>query len=147
MIVPDSSLILYAYNTTSPEHDAAKKWWETLLSGVEPVGMVHPVIFSFLRVSTNSRIFDEPLTVVEAEKQIRVWFERKNVRLLVEGHNHVSDVIDLLIRAGSSGGNLVVDAQIAAIAMSHKAMVHTADRDFMRFRGLKCYFPLDEARK
>lgn len=145
MIVPDSSLILYAYNSTSPEHDSARKWWEAILSGSEPVGMVHPVVFSFLRVSTNSRIFNEPLSVVEAGNQTQLWFERKNTRLLTEGHNHVADVIGLLIQAGSSGGNLVVDAQIAAIAMAHNATVHTADRDFMRFRGLKCYFPLDEA--
>jgi uncharacterized protein len=143
VIVPDSSLILYAYNTASPEHGLAKEWWEDLLSGVEPVGLVHPVVFSFLRVSTSPRAFTRPLSLARSADLIQNWLDRKIVRVLGETRNHVSDVIRLLTAAGSSGGNLVVDAQIAALAISHKATVHTADRDFSRFAGVKCHFPLN----
>lgn len=143
MIVPDSSLILYAYNTASPEHAPAKEWWEDILSGVEPVGLTHPVVFSFLRVSTSPRAFSRPLTVARAAELIQSWLDRKVVRMLGETRNHVSDVIRLLTAAGSAGGNLVVDAQIAAMAMAHNATIHTADRDFSRFAGLKFHFPLD----
>ncbi len=144
MIVPDSSLILYAYNTASPEHGLAKQWWEDILSGVETVGLVHPVVFSFLRISTSPRAFSRPLSLARSAELIQSWLDRKMVRLLGETRNHVSDVIQLLTAAGSSGGNLVVDAQIAAVAMAHNATVHTADRDFSRFAGLKCHFPLDQ---
>lgn len=144
MIVPDSSLILYAYNSASQEHEAAKEWWEKLLSSAEPVGLVHPVIFSFLRVSTNRRAFIRPLSLARSAEIIQSWIDRKNVRLLGENRNHVSEVIDLLTVAGSSGGNLVVDAQIAALAIAHRATVHTADRDFERFSGLDCHFPLSK---
>jgi uncharacterized protein len=144
VIVPDSSLILYAYNTASQEHEAAKEWWEKLLSSAEPVGLVHPVIFSFLRVSTNTRAFFRPLSLARSAEIIQSWIDRKNVRLLGESRNHVSDVIDLLTVAGSSGGNLVVDAQIAALAIAHRGTVHTADRDFERFDGLDCHFPLSK---
>jgi len=41
-----------------------------------------------------------------------------------------------------AGGNLVTDAQIAAIALAHQGEVHTADHDFRRFSGLTCRFPL-----
>jgi toxin-antitoxin system PIN domain toxin len=143
VIVPDSSLILYAYNTASPEHGLAKQWWEDILSGVETVGLVHPVVFSFLRISTSPRAFSRPLSLARSAELIQSWLDRKMVRLLGETRNHVSDVIQLLTAAGSSGGNLVVDAQIAAVAMAHNATVHTADRDFSRFAGLKCHFPLD----
>ena len=144
MIVPDSSLILYAYNAASPDHDSAKRWWEDLLSGVEPVGLVHPVVFSFLRVSTSPRAFGRPLSLAQAAALLHAWFDRRIVRLLHEGQTHVADVVGLLTAAGSSGGNLVIDAQIAALAIAHNATVHTADRDFARFRGLKCKFPLDD---
>ena len=143
MIVPDSNLILYAYNTASPEHRPAKEWWENILSGVEPIGLVHPVVFSFLRVSTSPRAFNRPLSLARSAELIHSWLDRKMVRLLGETRNHVSHVIQLLTAAGSSGGNLVVDAQIASVAMAHNATVHTADRDFSRFAGLKCHFPLD----
>lgn len=143
MIVPDSSLILYAYNTASPEHHLAKEWWEDILSGVEPVGLVHPVIFSFMRISTSSRAFSKPLSLARSSELIHSWLDRKVVRLLGETRTHVSEVINLLTAAGSSGGNLVVGAQIAAMAMVQNGTVHTADRDFSRFTGVKCHFPLD----
>lgn len=139
--------MLYAYDTASPKHLAAKEWWENLLSSFEPVGLVHPVIFSFLRVSTNPRAFSRPLSLPQSGEVIQSWLDRSHVRLLSESRSHVSDVIDILKAAGSTGGNLVVDAQIAALAIAHKATVHTADRDFMRFRGLDCYFPLDEDKR
>jgi toxin-antitoxin system PIN domain toxin len=145
VIVPDSNLILYAYNTASQEYEPAKRWWEDLLSGAEPVGLVHPVIFSFLRVSTNPHAFSRPLSLARSAALLQSWLDRRIVRLLGEGRNHTSEVIALLSAVGSSGGNLVVDAQIAAIAIAHRATVHTADRDFQRFPGLDCRFPLSES--
>jgi predicted nucleic acid-binding protein len=41
-------------------------------------------------------------------------------------------------------GILVTDAQIAALAISHKATIHTADRDLLRFKSVRCKFPLDD---
>ena len=38
---------------------------------------------------------------------------------------------------------IVTDAQIAAIALAHRAVVNTADRDFLCFPGLACRYPLD----
>ena len=54
---------------------------------------------------------------------------------------------NLLILAGSAGGNLVIDAQIAAFALSQKAIVHTADYDFKRFPNIKSYYPLEKILK
>ena len=33
MIVPDTNLLVYAYNDDAPEYEAAKVWWECLLNG------------------------------------------------------------------------------------------------------------------
>lgn len=145
MIVPDSNLLLYAYNVASPHHTAAKDWWESCLSGGEPVGLVHPVIFAFVRVGTSLQAFTTPLTLQEAEECVAEWLGRSVARILTPGANHVNEVMALLEAAGSAGGNLVTDAQIAAIAMAHKATVHTADRDFQRFPNVACYFPLQES--
>lgn len=54
-------------------------------------------------------------------------------------------VENLFIRAGSAGGNLVTDAQIAAFALSQKAIVHTADYDFKRFPNIKSCYPLEKS--
>ena len=47
----------------------------------------------------------------------------------------------LLEKLGTAG-NLVTDAQLAALAMDNEAVLHTADADFLRFPGLKWLNPL-----
>ena len=142
MIVPDTNLLLYAYNQASPDHQAAVSWWESCLSGSEPVGLTHPVLFAFIRVGTSKNSFPQPYALAEVADTIGQWMDLSVTRVLTPSRSHTSDVLDLLQAAGSAGGNLTTDAQIAATAIAHNATVHTADRDFMRFPVLKCHFPL-----
>ena len=141
MIVPDANLLLYAYDSESPFHLAAARWWATLLSGVEPVGLCPVVVFAFLRLSTHGKVFEHPLTAGEASQRIASWLARPNVRLLVAGPGHVEAVCRLLTRVGTAG-NLVTDAQIAALALEYGATVHTADTDFARLTGVSWENPL-----
>lgn len=144
MIVPDANLLLYAYDSASPFHDAARSWWETCLSGREPVGLTHPTLFAFLRISTNARIYEKPMTLAESAEHVRSWLLRRVSQVLQAPADHAQQVVALLEAAGGTAGNLVTDAQIAALTLSHRAVVHTADRDFLRFRELRCHFPLGE---
>lgn len=141
MIIPDANLILYAYDTESSFQDDAARWWSSLLSGSEPVGLCSVVVFAFLRLSTHGRVYTTPLTTAEATERITSWLERPNVRLLVAGPDHVESVCALLAQAGTAG-NLVTDAQIAALALEYGATVHTADTDFARFTDLAWKNPL-----
>ncbi len=43
---------------------------------------------------------------------------------------------------GRASGTLVSDAQIAAITIEYGGLLHTADRDFARFQGLRWKNPL-----
>ena len=143
MIIPDANLLLYACDSTSPFHESAREWWSHCLSGTEPVGLGHAVLFAFLRISTSARVYEHPLTLDEAAGHIQSWLKREVVLVLLPEEDHVNRAIALLQAAGSAGGNLVTDAQIAALAISYKAEVYTADRDFLRFPGLTCRFPLE----
>jgi toxin-antitoxin system PIN domain toxin len=143
MIVPDANLLLYAYDITCPFHDRARQWWEACLSGTEPVGLTHPTIFAFVRIATNPRVFTNPMTLTETSTCVRSWLERRITHVLQPDADHVDRVLFLLAAAASAGSNLVTDAQIAALAMAHRATVHTADRDFLRFPDLICHYPLD----
>lgn len=142
MIVPDANLLLYAYDASGPFHDRARGWWEACLSGREPVGLTHPVLFAFLRVGTNARAYTHPMTLDEASQTVMSWLARSITQVLEPDANHTQRVVELLAAAGGTAGNLVTDAQIAATAIAHRAVVHTADRDFMRFPGLNCHYPL-----
>lgn len=142
MIVPDANLLLHAVDSASPFHARAARWWTDCLSGAVPVGLCQPVLLAFLRVSTNRRAFREPLTLEAACDLVTEWTAHPVTRLLLPGEDHVRQVVDLLAEAGSAGGDLVTDAQIAALARAHRGEVHTADHDFRRFEGVTCRYPL-----
>lgn len=144
MIVPDVNLLLYAYDTDSPFHTKAAVWWTDCLSGTEPVGLPHVVLFGFLRVGTSPRAFRHPMTAPEAAGHIRTWLTQPVVEILDTDARHIETVLDLLLRMGTAG-NLVGDVQIAAVAAEHNAVVHTADADFVRFAGVRWFNPITGA--
>jgi toxin-antitoxin system PIN domain toxin len=111
------------------------------MNGAEPVGLPRVVLFGFLRLATSSRVYSSPMTVEEAADCIKGWTERPHVIELDGGTTHVTEVVDLVLQAGTAG-NLVTDAQIAAIAIEQGATLFTNDSDFGRFPGLKRQNPL-----
>jgi len=141
MIVPDVNLLLYAYDSDSPFHAKAAAWWQGCLSGTEPVGLAHVVVFGFMRIGTNSRVFHNPMTPFEAAEHIRSWQAQSMVQLLEPRADHVAQVLKLLETLGTAG-NLVTDAQLAALALENEGVLHTGDADFLRFRGLRWFNPI-----
>lgn len=141
MIIPDINLLLYACDSSSPFHAKAAGWWQSCLSGAETVGLAHVVLFGFVRIATNARAFLNPMTPAEAAEHVRSWLEQPPVQVLDPSPNHVRHVLKLLEGLGTAG-NLVSDAQMAALAMDHDAVLHTADTDFARFQGLRWLNPI-----
>jgi uncharacterized protein len=141
MIVPDANLLVCAYDTTSPFHRESRRWWESILSGVEPVGIPWIVLVGFVRLITHPVLLQNPLTVQESHAAVDQWFSCDHVRLLLPHETTFSRFFSLLEGAGL-GGNLVTDALIAAQAEEFGATVYSNDRDFDRFSGLCWKNPL-----
>lgn len=141
MILPDVNLLLYAYDSSSPHHNAAAAWWRQCMIGSDEVGLATVVVLGFVRLSTNSRVFQNPLTVVEAVGIVESWLTRANARVVEPSPIHLADVLTLLKKSGSAG-NLTTDAQIAALALQESAILHSNDTDFLRFPGLCWHNPL-----
>lgn len=146
MILVDSNLLLYAYDSSSRWHEPAKMWLEEVLSGMAPVGLAWQTVLAFLRVSTHVRIFTRPLLLDEAVRTVGGWFEEPPVRLLEPTERHWSILRELLPEA-QARGPLVMDAHLAALAIEHGATLCTADRDFSRFAGLATKNPLAGERR
>ncbi len=141
MIIPDINLLIYAHDAGSPFHVKARDWWQSCLSGTEPVGLLHVVVFGFVRIATNARAFLNPMTPAEAAEHVRSWLEQPPVQVINPGPDHIRRALGLLETLGTAG-NLVGDAQMAELALDHDAVLHTADTDFMRFPGLRWLNPL-----
>ena len=141
MIVVDANLLIYAYDLDSAHHKKSLSWLEELLSGVEAVGLPWPSVSAFLRVITNRRLPGMRVTLEQAVQVVDEWLQQPNVQVLVPADQHWS-VLRQMILEGRASGPLVSDAEIAAITIEQGAVLHTTDRDFARFPGLRWKNPL-----
>ena len=141
MILPDINLLVYAYSADAPLHPAARTWWEGCLSQPRPVGLPWVVTLGFIRLVTNRRVLLDPMRPAEAILHVRSWLERPNVTILEPGHRHLDVLAGLAEQAGVAG-SLTTDLHLAALAIELRAELHSNDRDFERFAGLRWVNPL-----
>lgn len=141
MIIPDANLIIYAFNTKAKYHLQARDWWEERLSSSEAIGLPWMVSLAFIRVMTNRKIFDEPMSVEEAIQWVRSWLALPQVQILHPGRLHAEILFGHLTDLGTGGDN-TPDAHLAAIAQEHQALLYSADAGFARFSGLRWKNPL-----
>lgn len=141
MIVFDANLLIYAYDSGSTQHAPARSWVEKTLSGVDLVGLPWQAILAFLRFMTNRRLPGTRLSVQQASEIVDGWLGQSNVRVLVPGDQHWPFLRSLMLD-GQASGPLVSDAEIAALTIEYGGVLHTADRDFARFPGLRWVNPL-----
>ena len=141
MIVPDVNVLLYAVDQTSARHAAARAWLEQALSGPETVAFGWSVLIAFLRLSTRPAVFSSPLTPAQAFDLVDGWLAQPSVVTIDPTQRHLAVMRGILDPLGT-GGNLVPDAHLAALAIEHGATVASSDRDFTRFPGLRWVDPL-----
>jgi toxin-antitoxin system PIN domain toxin len=144
MILIDANLLLYAYDSASEHHTAARDWLAASLSTPEPAGLAWVTILAFLRIATNPRMRAQPFTSAEAVAVVEEWLERPNMSVLAPTERHWT-ILKELIRKAQVRGALMMDAHLAALAIEHGATLHTNDRDFSRFPGLKWINPLESS--
>jgi len=141
MILVDVNLLLYAVNHDLPQHARSRAWLEDVLSGNEGVGLPWVVILAFLRLTTNARIFERPLSVERAVAYVEEWLAQPVVTTVTPGKSHWAVLRNLLLDAGT-GGNLTTDAHIASLAIEYGYTVYSTDNDFKRFPGIRHINPL-----
>lgn len=141
MIVTDVNLLLYAYDTTSPNHERARAWLEACLSGVEAFGLTWPVLVAFVRLVTSRRVFASPLDVADALDIVDALLAATPATVIHPGPRHAVLLRQLLEPVGGAG-NLTSDAHLAALALEHDAELCSADADFSRFAGLRWSNPI-----
>jgi hypothetical protein len=140
--IPDLNLLIYAVDRQSAQHEGAIAWWDDVLSGSETVGLAWSVLLGFVRLTTNPLVVRTPLSAEEALDYVDRWLGVRVTTVIEPTARHAAVLRDLLARSGT-GGNLVTDAHLAALAIEHGADLCSADRDFGRFAGLSWVNPLD----
>lgn len=145
MIVPDLNLLVYAYNADAPLHAAAYKWWKTLLNARDSVGISWVVTIGFVRLMTSRVVLTHPMAAAAALTHVKEWYARPNVVVLEPGPRHL-EIFEKLVTQIGTAGNLATDAHLAALAIEHQCELHSNDRDFGRFSGLRWRNPIEAQR-
>jgi toxin-antitoxin system PIN domain toxin len=140
LILVDANVLLHAYHPRSQQHDRCRSWLERAFSSPMPVGLPWLSIWAFLRIGTNPRAFERPMTTTEARTIVTAWLALETVRTVEPGERYWQILSDLLV-AGQVSGPLVTDAAIAALALENGASLCTTDRDFARFPALRTIDP------
>jgi uncharacterized protein len=142
VILPDVNVLVYAYRREAEEHDAYAAWLTTLVAGDDELALADHCLTGFLRVVTNPRIFTDPAPTAGALAFVDRLRRARRGRPVTA----TSATWDVLARhiAQDRGirGNLVPDAYLAALAVSHGCRLATADRGFARFPELEFFNPV-----
>ena len=142
MILIDANLLIYAYNPEATQHERSRAWLEESLDGPDPVGLSWTSILAFLRITTDRRLFEEAAAMSTSAGVVASWLARRNVIVLNPGERHW-DILASILDSAHVAGPLVMDADIAALAIEYGATLCTSDRDFARFPGLRVLNPLE----
>jgi len=140
----DANLLLYAADESSLHHTVTAVWLTEVLNGDRRVAIPWQSIGAFLRISTHPRISREPLSGPEAWAFVSNWLSADPV-WIPPTSERTAGVLEGLIRAHGVTGNLITDAQLAAVAVEHGLAVYSADSDFARFPEVEWVNPLQLA--
>jgi uncharacterized protein len=141
LILVDANILLYAEDSLSPRHQQARLWWDDQLSGSGPVCLCWPVLSAFIRIGTNPRVFEQPLSLEQAVARVQSWLDQPCSRVIRPTEQHWT-IFKKMLKDGQAVANLVSDAHLAALAIEHGCDLASTDSDFSRFPNLKWINPL-----
>jgi uncharacterized protein len=137
----DANLLLYAVHRSSPFHGDAREWLTERLNGSLRIGLPWQSLAAFVRIATHPRGFERPLAPAVAWARVTDWLAATPTWVPEPGPRH-ADVLGELIVRHDLRGNLIPDAQLAALAVEHGLTVASTDSDFARFPEIRWENPL-----
>lgn len=136
MLAVDTNVLVYAFFSDSPFHDAARAAITDLAQSPVAWAIPWPCVHEFYAVATNPKIFPGRGLPARARTQIDAWLSSPSLQLLSETENHW-EVLRRIVESGRIAGPAVHDARIAALCLTHGVTeLLTLDRDFGRFPEL-----------
>ena len=96
---------------------------------------------AFIRIGTNPRVFENPLTLDQSLARVQSWIDQPCTRVIRPTEQHWT-IFQSMLKEGQAVANLVTDAHLATIAIEHGCKLASTDADFARFPKLKWINPL-----
>ena len=143
MVAVDTNVLIYAHRIETDLNAAATAELVRLAEGTEPWALPVFCLIEFMRVVTHRRVFNPPSTIAQAIDFINGIVAAPTCHVALPGAGFLQH-LETTVRRADARGNLMFDAQIAALCREHGiAAILTNDRDFERFDRLQVRY-LDE---
>jgi uncharacterized protein len=138
MVVVDVNVLIYAFRSDSPHHEACRRWLSTTLDGDDLVGLSLLVEIAFLRIATLPSLGGAPAAAVAGF--LAALQAQPRVVRVEPSLGHFSN-LERLARELGLVGNDWNDAHLALLALERRATLVSVDRGFARFQGLAWFDP------
>jgi toxin-antitoxin system PIN domain toxin len=142
VIALDTNLLVYAHRPEAPLHEKAFQCVQGLAASRQRWSVPIHCLVEFAAVVSNPRIWRQPSSIDQIERQIAAWRASPGLFLLADNET-VWETCTRLARQGELQAGRWYDARVAATCLAHGVSVlWTVDRDFSRFAELETHNPL-----
>ena len=100
MRLVDANILVSAFTTSFPQHDRARAWLDERLSEPVPLGLPWPSLLAFVRLVSNQRLFERPVSVATAWRQVAEWLACEPVWVPAPTPRHAEVLGGLLAATG-----------------------------------------------
>lgn len=142
MILPDVNVLVYAFRREATNHERYAQWLAEVVAGGDELALHDLSLVGLVRIVTNRRIVAAPAPLGAALDFVARLRAGRRVRWLPSAAATWEKMEDLGAADQGLVGDLVPDAYLAALALTHGCRLATADRGFARFPGLDWFDPV-----
>ena len=140
MILLDVNVLLAAHREDHPHHPTVRPWLDGMVAGDENFSVPDSVWVSFIRISTNRRIFGVPTPLDEAFAFLNALRAQPGYLAIGPAAGSLK-LFERVCKGSEAVGDLAPDAYLAVLAMEQGATLVSLDRDFARFPELRWRLP------
>ena len=139
----DTSVLLYAVNRRAREHRRCRELIERWRRDPLPWAVSWAILYEFLRVSTDPRVFAHPLSSRQAWSFVDSLLASPSVQVPAPGPRHREVARRTFAELGDLRGGIAGCAATAILMREHGILtIFTRDTDFHRFPFLEVVDPM-----
>jgi hypothetical protein len=143
VFVVDTNVLVYAADTSAPEHERCRALLERWREGSAAWFLTWGICYEFLRVVTHPRVLRRPWTGRAANEFLEAVAAAPGLGLLVQTDRHRDVLRELVEEIPALAGNLWHDVETASLMREHGIRrICTRDTDFHRFPFLEAIDPM-----
>ena len=141
MRIVDANILIYAYDSGSPNHHVCRMWLDAHLNGRRKVGLPWSSLLAFARIVSNPRIYTTPVSVSKAWDQVIEWLNLEPVFIPRPATDH-KNILGHIINSSSITANDLPDAHLAALAIENGLILCSTDSDFAKYTDIEWENPI-----